>query len=335
MTLAAAIASAALTAAAVTFAGALLLRRGARHLGLVDPPGERKLQRHAVPLVGGALFGGLFAGAMAGARLGGVAFDDRVFLAWATPLLCFGIGIVDDARAGGLRPRTKAVASAVALLPALLAAAGGLHGWLAPATLGLALAAVAAIHATNTVDHAHGLCGFVTAAGGASVAWSAFRAGEPATALLAAVVAATALGFLLLNYPRGRVFLGDSGSLLLGGCFAAALLVHGRCEWLLLAVVPLADLASVALLRLKSGLPPWRGDRRHVTHRLAGVGIREPVAVALLALLQAACSAWAAPLLFAAPGDHAPAKVAGVIALVALGMLLVPLPREPASRAAS
>jgi UDP-N-acetylmuramyl pentapeptide phosphotransferase/UDP-N-acetylglucosamine-1-phosphate transferase len=334
MTLAAAIASAALAAAAVTFAGALLLRRGARHLGLVDPPGERKLQRHAVPLVGGALFGGLFIGATSGARFSGIELEDGLLLALATPLLCFAIGIVDDARAHGLQPRTKALASAVALLPALLAATGGRAGLLAPATLGLALAAVAALHATNTVDHAHGLCGLVTAAGGAAVAWNALRAGEPTTALLAAVVAATAFGFLLLNYPRGRVFLGDSGSLLLGGCFAAATVVHGRCEWLLLAAVPLADLASVALLRLKLRLPPWRGDRRHVTHRLARFGLAEPAAVALLALLQAACSAWAAPLLFAAPGEHAPLKVAGVIGLLALGMLLVPLPREPASRAA-
>ena len=335
MTPEAAIALAAATSAAISWGAALLLRRGAFRFGLVDPPGERKLQRHPVPLVGFALWVALFFAHLLGTWGGGDRFRDAFAIAWATPFLCHVVGDIDDWRAKGLGPGTKLSATAVALLPAFLVAATSAGGVVAPALLGFALLALVVIHAANTVDHSHGLCGLVAAVGGGAVAWSAFAAGRFTAALDGAAIGAAALGFLLHNYPHGRVFLGDGGSLLLGGCLAAALLLEQRCEWLLLAAVPLADLASVALLRLKLGVAPWRGDRRHVTHRLAARGVREPVAVALLALLQAGCSAWAAPRLFAPPAEGAWLAVAGVIGALALGMLCIPLPREPATRAAS
>lgn len=317
----------ALAAAVITFVIALFLMKSAHRFGLVDLPGERKLQRRAVPLVGGALFAGLVTGGIVATRIGGIELSGTELLALAVPLLCFLVGVVDDARLEGLTAGVKSLATAIAFLPAMHTSAGGLAGVFAPATLLLAAAAFGALHAANTIDHAHGLCGMVALVGAAAVAMAAVQAGAVAPALLAALVAGGSAGFLALNFPRGRVFLGDGGSLLLGGCFALALIGTRRIEWLLLAAVPVADLVSVALLRLRAGAKPWLGDRRHVTHRLVALGVREPVAVALLALLQAACSALAAPRLFAPAQTGAPLLVAGVIATLAFCMLLVPLPR--------
>lgn len=322
--------AAAASAAVVTIAASRLLMRNARHLGLVDPPGARKPQRRAVPLVGGALFAAIVLGGLVGSRLGGVAIHGAELLALAAPLLCFAVGMVDDARRDGLAPGTKALATLFALLPAIHVGARELGGIVAPESLLLATLAFVALHASNTIDHAHGLCGMVAAIGASTVAWSASRDGPVAAGILAAVVAGSAAGFLGLNFPRGRVFLGDGGSLLLGGCLAMALLASRRVEWLLLAAVPLADLLSVALLRLRLGVRPWVGDRRHVTHRLMARGVAEPIAVLLLALIQAACSLLAAGRLFAEPHLGAPLLVAGVIAALAFCMLLVPLPRASA-----
>jgi UDP-GlcNAc:undecaprenyl-phosphate GlcNAc-1-phosphate transferase len=311
-------------ACAVTLATSLLLMRGARRIGLYDPPGARKPQRRAVPLVGGALLAGLLVGGLLATRIGGIALRAADILALAVPLLCFAIGVVDDARLDGLTARSKAVATAIAFLPAMHTSAGGVEGVVAPTTLLLATLAFLALHAINTIDHAHGLCGMVALVGSVAIAIAAVRAGETAPALLSMLVAGSACGFLCLNFPRGLVFLGDGGSLLLGGCFAMALIGTRRSEWLLLAAVPLADLLSVAALRLRSGTPPWVGDRRHVTHRLMARGMSEPAAVALLAFVQTGCSVLAAPRLFAPPRDGAEALVAGVIVALAAAMLLVP-----------
>ncbi|MBM4015695.1 MAG: hypothetical protein FJ293_12130 [Planctomycetes bacterium] len=312
-------------AGAITFAASLVLMRGARSLGLYDPPGERKLQRGAVPLVGGALLAGLLVGGVLATRIGGIALLSADVLALAVPLLCFAVGVVDDARLHGLTAGAKAIATAIAFLPAMHTSAGGIAGVVAPATLLLAALAFLALHATNTIDHAHGLCGLVAMVGASAVAVAAVRADAVGPALLATLVAGSVAGFLALNFPRGRVFLGDGGSLLLGGCFAMALIGTRRIEWLLLAAVPLADLLSVAALRLRAGVFPWIGDRRHVTHRLMARGWSEPAAVALLALVQAGCSILAAPRLFVPPREGAAALVAGVIVALAAAMLLVPL----------
>ncbi len=315
---------AALAAAVVSFGMSLMLIRGARHLGLVDPPGGRKLQRQAVPLVGGALLAGVLAGGVAGTRIGGTRLASGDALVLMVPLLCFIVGVVDDARLRGLTPAVKAAATLIAFLPAMRIHPAGLD----PRMLVAVAAAFAALHATNTIDHANGLCGLVAAIGGGCACAAAIVAGHGAAALFGGVVAGSSLGFLLLNYPAGRVFMGDGGSLLLGGCFATVLISSGRPEWLLLAAVPLADLASVALLRMRAGIAPWRGDRRHSTHRLQALGMSERSAVLLLAVVQLFCSLLAVPRLFVAARPGAPWLVAGVIGVLALGMLLIPRVRR-------
>jgi hypothetical protein len=74
-----------------------------------------------------------------------------------------------------------------------------------------------------------------------------------------------------------RAYLGDAGSHVIGILWAA-----DPRAWPLL-VLPLLDLARLAFLRRSLGQPPWRGDRRHLAHRLAARGLG-PVAV-VLALL--------------------------------------------------
>src|SRR5262249_20835359 len=200
----------------------------------------------------------------------------------ALPLATMAIGILDDARGKSLRPVTKALLTLVALAAALVdAQVGAVAALLAIAPL------FALVHATNTIDHVDGLCAGSAALALLDASAAAQLQGEPALAIRLGALGGGALGFLFLNFPRARVFLGDSGTLLLGGVLAALWLHWRRPEVFLLATVPLADFLSVAWLRVRAGARPWIGDRRHVTHRLIASGVAPTRAVLALLCLQA------------------------------------------------
>ena len=89
------------------------------------------------------------------------------------------------------------------------------------------------------------------------------------------------LGFLPFNWPRAVAFLGDSGSLCLGLCLSVASLEFGLRStgelFHLASLVPLmvfaVDFVQVLAARLLLGIPPWVGDRRHLTHILINLGM--------------------------------------------------------------
>jgi UDP-GlcNAc:undecaprenyl-phosphate GlcNAc-1-phosphate transferase len=313
-----------------SFGAAWWLARRSARFAPRDAPGGRKLHGQPIPLVGGvALLIGTAAGAWVIGRLRGrLELDSSERRLLLAPLLCFAVGLYDDFRGKRLSALMKAAGTAVALLVARPLVTPWLE-WLPWVPV-----AFVAVHAMNTIDHANGIAGLVAAIGGLAVAaaaawhgWSTVRFQD----LVALAVAGAAVGFLFLNFPRARVFLGDSGTLLLGGALAALLLERRRPELLLLAAVPIADLASVAFLRIRAGARPWVGDRRHVTHRLVARGVGETKAVLLLAAVQACCSA-AAAVALAQPEEptFAWTLTIGVIAALALGMLCVkPVARMP------
>jgi UDP-GlcNAc:undecaprenyl-phosphate GlcNAc-1-phosphate transferase len=99
------------------------------------------------------------------------------------------------------------------------------------------------------------------------------------------------LAFLPFNWPRPWAFLGDSGSLGLGLCLATASLqfsLHptGEVNFALLlapVLIFLIDFLQVITVRLYLGQPPWRGDRRHLTHLLIHLGLPRLCIAPLLA----------------------------------------------------
>jgi UDP-N-acetylmuramyl pentapeptide phosphotransferase/UDP-N-acetylglucosamine-1-phosphate transferase len=278
---------AALSAAAAL--GALV--RVAPRWNWVDGGSEpRKRNVAPLPLVGGAaILIGLLAGwswiALVGresfAFVPGRALRELTVDAlgpWAEvwPLggliVAFALGTTDDLLADGLRPVQKLcgqlTAGAVVGVPLVLAQPGDPGAW--GALLLLALGAAIALNALNTFDNSDG-----AAAGLCTVALCA-----PAPMFAAAVAA-----FLPWNIGRRgawpRAILGDAGSHLLG---MAVLLTPAA--WPALAL-PLADLARLSWIRLRSGAWPWEGDRRHLAHRLElrwGRSWQVPASLAALVL---------------------------------------------------
>lgn len=285
----------AVLACGVAFLACELLARRAPRLGWLDVPGGdggRKLQPEPVPPVGGAaiLAGWLAAAAVAVVLAGALPGGARALLPAEHPLLAgagagatragaalalgaaFLVGTLDDLRRGGLGPGAKLagqlLAGACLALPAwLVAGAGAAPG---PASILLcALAGAVALNALNTFDNADGAAPGVSALG-------LLAAGAP-------IPGAAVLGILPANLLRGgraggapRAYLGDGGSHLLG---MALLVVPGA--WPALGL-PLLDLARVALERLRAGIAPWRGDRRHLAHRLARLGLGPRATAGLL-----------------------------------------------------
>jgi UDP-GlcNAc:undecaprenyl-phosphate/decaprenyl-phosphate GlcNAc-1-phosphate transferase len=129
-----------------------------------------------------------------------------------------------------------------------------------------------------------------------------------APALIAATIAGACLGFLPHNFQPARIFMGDSGSMLIGLMLAAASTsASGRVpnvgasqtvallSPLLVVVavlfVPLLDLLMAVIRRTRKGLSPFHPDKMHLHHRLLEIGHSQRRAVLLIYL-------WAAVLAF-------------------------------------
>ncbi len=155
------------------------------------------------------------------------------------------------------------------------------------------------INAFNFMDNMNGLCAGLGAIAAGCFGCVAATHGQYLVALLAFLTLGALLGFLPYNYPRASVFLGDSGSHLVGYLLAAlAILPHfytpeHQRKWavlipLLILAVPLLDLVWVVVLRWRAGKPFYVGDTNHLSHRLVRAGWSRPSAVLLIWAIAAA-----------------------------------------------
>ena len=285
--------------AALAFAGAALIVRaaGRGEIAGIAPAADR-WHRRAVPGLGGVAMFVPFALVAALETAGGSVATGALLTGAA---LMFAVGLVDDLR--GLGPGAKLGAQVLAALLVVSPALAG-HGTAGPgAALAGALWIVVVMNGTNLLDNMDGLAAGVALAAVAAALALAF-AGEtlPAAdaplhvppATLAALCGALA-GFLALNAPPARLFMGDAGSQWIGlavGAAGVAAMEEARAPfagsgllWLvpaLLSAVALADTATVIVTRRRRGHPVWRGGRDHLSHRLVRAGRSERAAVATL-----------------------------------------------------
>ena len=111
----------------------------------------------------------------------------------------------------------------------------------------------------------------------------ALSLGNPEAAILSAIVAGACFGFLRHNFYPARIFMGDSGALLLG-FILATLSVQGLLKTaatvalffpLLVLAIPIVDTSFVLAKRLKHGRPLYEADRTHLHHRFANIGFSQ------------------------------------------------------------
>jgi UDP-GlcNAc:undecaprenyl-phosphate/decaprenyl-phosphate GlcNAc-1-phosphate transferase len=155
---------------------------------------------------------------------------------------------------------------------------------------------VGVTNAFNLIDGLDGLATGLAVVALATTAGVAIALNNGDVALMCAALGGALLGFLRYNLRPARIFLGDSGSLLVG-LMLAVLSVHGssKSATAVLAVIPifvlglpLLDTAFSILRRWLRGTPVWGADERHVHHRLLAIGLTHTRAVVLLYLLATA-----------------------------------------------
>jgi UDP-GlcNAc:undecaprenyl-phosphate/decaprenyl-phosphate GlcNAc-1-phosphate transferase len=207
---------------------ALLVRatRGTR-IGIDETHGVQKFHSTPVPRLGGVgIFLALITGLLAFSLAYGTYRVQIAFLIVAM-LPVFGMGLVEDLtrRAGSLSRLLAAMVSGVLgwwLLKAGLvriswdAADLVLQGSLFAGLLMTVVAAAGSAHALNIIDGAHGLSGFFVIAALGALATIAGGVGDGFVFSAALIAAAATAGFMLWNFPHGRIFLGDAGAYMLG-----------------------------------------------------------------------------------------------------------------------
>lgn len=278
----------------------------ARRLRIFDNPGGYKAHEGSIPLLGGLSVACGMAAGIAWSLSSIVGADRAAVGALAVGgTIIIVAGLIDDIR--GLSPRYKlawqagAATGAAVVLATLGVRLKLFLGWDPfPIVLLTVVWIVAVTNAVNFLDNMNGLCAGLGAIAAACLAAYNLRTGEVTVALAAAALAGACVGFLPYNWPKARIFLGDTGSMLIGLALAA-LCVMGVytpgaqlpylavLSPLFVLAVPLLDAIVVICLRLRAGRPTWLGDRRHISHRLVRRGMQPASAVATLWAASAAC----------------------------------------------
>lgn len=149
------------------------------------------------------------------------------------------------------------------------------------------------VNALNFMDNMNGLCAGLGFIGSFGFALHAAAAGQYLVATFGLLACGSLLGYLPYNFPKASVFLGDSGSHLVGYLLAVmGILPHfyssgAPARWavltpILILAVPLFDLVSVVIIRWRLGKPFYIGDTNHLSHRLVRRGFSRSHAVLLL-----------------------------------------------------
>jgi UDP-GlcNAc:undecaprenyl-phosphate/decaprenyl-phosphate GlcNAc-1-phosphate transferase len=311
----------------------------ARRLGVVDAPGGRRVNVRPVPRLGGvALFLGLLVPSLAFLHVGR---ENRGILLGAA--VAVTVGVIDDFR--GLRWFEKLggqlLAAAVPTVFGVwvnrftfpLLGIHALPGWAGvPLTV---LWIVAIMNMVNFLDGLDGLAAGIAAIAGLTFSVIALSLGKPDAAILSAIVFGACAGFLRHNFYPARIFMGDSGALLLGYVLAAVS-VNGLLKTaatvalffpLLVLAVPIVDTSFVIARRIKHGERVFVGDQAHLHHRFLRRGFSQARAAVTIWLWCISLAAAALATRFVPFRAHGvwhlwPTLLAAAIAALALGFSL-------------
>lgn len=306
-------------AAAVTYLLVPVIRALAIRAGAMAEVRDRDVHTEPTPRWGGlAMLGGLGASVILASQLplmGTIFRDHKQIQALALGVLAIvALGLVDDK--WSLDAPTKLAGQMFAA--AVMASNGLTLVWLpingtlildpTLSVLLTVLVVVVSINAVNMVDGLDGLAATIVCVGSAaffsysyflSVA-NGYQRAALATLVSAATVGAT-IGFLPHNWFRARIFMGDTGSMLLGLLMAAAsVMLTGQVDQagitdgnllpaflpiilpLSILFVPLLDLLMAVLRRTSRGRSPFSPDKQHMHHRLLDLGHGQQRAVLIM-----------------------------------------------------
>jgi UDP-GlcNAc:undecaprenyl-phosphate GlcNAc-1-phosphate transferase len=354
-----------LVAAGVTWLLTPLARRLALRSGAVAEPRDRDVHTESVPRLGGrAMYGGICAAFLVAHSLPALSAIFKYSDVWAVMVaggfICL-LGMADDKwqldAVTKLAGQTVAAGIMVLLGLQMLTVTFPGVGAISLGTEGVPLTVLLVLLTVNAVNFIDGLDGLLAGVGAiAALALFFFSYGLAsgrvtfgvaqerisAPTLIAVVLAGACLGFLPHNFNPARIFMGDTGSMLVGLMLAASVTsLTGQFNYsnlppkaafpvllpvvlpLAVLAVPLVDLLLAVVRRTRAGRSPFSPDKLHLHHRLLEMGHGQTRAVVIMYF-------WTALLAFTGvavslAGAGMVLGVAGAIGSV--GLVVLNLPR--------
>jgi len=294
-----------------------IARRIAWHVDSVDYPGNRRVNTNPTPRMGGiAVFTALFVSSLVAMVLvNSLAHSPSAFVVdrhralsylWIGVgfIVVFVTGLLDDYRT--LSPKQKFAGQVLAAIATVMGGtvidvivnpltSGGIELGVAAYPLTV-LYLVAYTNIFNLIDGLDGLASGIACIASLTMCVISTMAGRFDAAMLALMLAGATLGFLRYNFNPASIFLGDSGSLLVGFALGTvSLLSVSRVAGLTAIIVPLVisgipiiDTFSAIIRRGRAHVSIGQADKGHIHHRLMAEGLNQRQTVLIIYVWTAA-----------------------------------------------
>jgi UDP-GlcNAc:undecaprenyl-phosphate GlcNAc-1-phosphate transferase len=274
------------------------IRRMAHRFKWYDLPNKRKIHTGLIPRLGGpgmylsfiaaALLTPPLASVISGVRAG---YSLRFIPLFVGITLIHAVGLIDDFH--NLKALPKFF---IQILAAVIVTTGGFLirsitiPYVGSTSLGLLAYPVTVLwivgisNAINMIDGMDGLAGGISGFAALSMGIISLIQGAVLTSVLCFALLGAIVGFLVFNYPPAKIFMGDSGSLFLGFCLASFPLAGGISKIsafgtllvpVTLLTIPILDIITSILRRLRKKVPIIHPDKEHIHHKLLDIGLNQ------------------------------------------------------------
>ncbi len=287
----------------LTLAAIFILIPVANKIGLVDKPHGRKQHVGSIPLIGGI---SIFSGVALTLSWFGLPMDTHWYY-----LLCGGaiviLGVFDDFLDLSVKLRLCAqVIIALVMMYGLQLYVGNLGNLVGTGDLKLGyigipftvVAVIAAINAFNMIDGIDGLAGMLSGVSFVSLTLMMGVGGQLEHAVLPMVLVFAIIPYLLFNLDlvgkgKGKIFMGDAGSMLIGLSVIWLLIVGSQSDsasfrpvtalWVI--AIPLMDMVAIMIRRMRKGQSPFMADREHLHHIFLRLGLNSRQSLVIITSL--------------------------------------------------
>lgn len=268
-----------------------MVRKAAIKADFLDHPKDNKVHAHPTALLGGvAIYIAFISGILFTLK---VTTDPRLVSMLAGATLLLVVGLIDDRM--GMMPEMKLLAQ---VLAAMLVVKSGvridfIHNYYLN-TVFTYLWIVGITNSFNLLDNMNGLSAGIAVIAAVFFGTVVWMTGQMEVALVSFAVAGSSLGFLRHNFPRASIFMGDSGSMIIGFLLASTAVMGSWCTHflttslampVLILAYPIFDTTLVTVMRLVEGRSVFQGGKDHSSHRLALLGLKKTKAVLVIYLI--------------------------------------------------
>lgn len=271
-----------LTALVVSVVATPLVRKLAVRWRLGDKPNGRKLHPDVIPHLGGIA---LLLGVVAGVAIASGAHPNVILKALPATALVVALGLIDDTRNLAARPKLVVQVVAAVVMVAvgfrLFTGIDALDAFSLGAGLVSLFFIVGMLSSVNLIDGHDGLAAGVAFIASAAFAVIGVMDGAAGVTAGSLAICGACLGFLLFNFPPAKIYMGDTGSMLLGWTLAqvACLITMRKADLntfaavLLVLGVPILDTVLAVARRVALRVPLFAADHLHIHHVLRDSGL--------------------------------------------------------------